>query len=595
MEGFEDLRDFMAFTSRVAPDVERALSSGDPVAAKAAHRRLLSVATDWAANDADPLSDGDQSALQGSLPESPGRVVVEVWCRGWEINALLGNASTAVKLALVPPIALACAYGDATWVRTAIADKLGDEALTLVNSHYGFLRMTPLHYCAAGARHLGGPHFPAAAARVADHAAVADVLLAAGARLEARDVAGFTPLAQATTAFASRASLSVASRLIKAGADVQPVDRLGRTPLVQFGSIEKRPSLVADCGAPAAVLLLLEAGADASFTAETPEAPAAVLAAEKLQARRYLESLGRPVNAARLRALERTIELTHAHATKVPNNFLASISSVGVNNDYGRALLAVINDCQARGRVGAGRTLEGETVRLFGLKAAALNDLVVPACGAFDPVSGRYAVCVPGAGPSEEPREVAILAKNVEAVGRRAAAGTCCFACGAPEAAQTCGRCRRAHYCNTECQRAHWCESHKTDCAATIAARTEVIVRRPRCVGTRVTLRNAAGVRNVSVWDDASLARLVGTACPVKVSPVIDNTAGDISVYNESREFFTFVAADDPAHAIFLNKVKGAPLCGGTKAYFMAMFRRGDDGQVEVAIDSEPLPPQSWT
>lgn len=595
MQDVEDLGGFMAFLAREDPAVT-ALMYADPRLAKAEHRRLLSAATDWVANDADPLSDGDQSALRGEYPGEPGRIVNEVWCRGWEINTLLSDAPAMLKLALVPPVALACAYGDAAWARAIIdADVRNDEArATLVNSHYGVLWMTPLHFCAAGARHLGGPHFPAAAVRAADHVAVAEMLLAAGARLEARDVAGFTPLAQATTAYASRASLSVANCLLKAGADVQPVDRLGRTPLVQFGNVYQLPFLAAESGVPAAVQLLLEAGADASFSAETQAPLAEKLAAEKLQARRYLESLGQPVNAARLRELERGIQFTVSRANSIPANFLASMSATGTTSDRGRAIMGVINDCQARGRVGAGRTLEGQAVRLFGLKAAFLNGQVDPACGAFDPVAGRYAVRVRRAEPSEEPHTVAILAKNVEAVGRAAAAGLNCDACGAPDALLVCSRCRRVRYCNAVCQRAHWRESHKIACAASIAVRTEVILRRPHRAGVRMMLQNATSVCEVHVWDEAAFKVLDGSVCPVKASPVIGDDAGDISVYNESREFFTLVSAADPAHAVLLRKVKGAPLCGGTKAYFMASFGRGAAGR-EVAIDAEPLAPQTWT
>lgn len=594
-----DLMGFMgSITNRGLGVIQKeiALLRDDHVAIRAFHRRRLSIATDWAENDADPLSDGDQRALNADIPGSPGEELLSVWCVGWEINLLMSEAPERLKLALVPPFPLACAHGDAPAARALLAGKPASAVSLLVNSHYGVLRMTPLHFCAAGARHRGTPFFPAAAASTADHLAVAEILLAAGARLEARDVAGFTPLAQATTAFASRESLVVADRLLKAGANVQPVDRLGRTPLVQFGNSSLTPKLKAENGAAAAVMLLLEAGADAGFSAETAPRRADFIAAFKLLAREYLESLGQPVSAARLRALEQAVEQFSSKALKIPQTFLASMSA-GSSIESCRALVGIINDCQARGRVGARHTLEGEPVRLFGLKTAALNDLVIPACGAYDPIAGRYAVRVPDAGAAGGTRVVAILAKNVEAVGRRAAAGICCGACGAADATAVCGACKRVRYCNADCQRAHWRGSHKAACKAMRGESVEVILRRPRLRPFgEISLTNPAGTRRVLLWDDTVLARLSGEASVLKVSPRIDDDAADILVYDEKREFAALVPFSDPAHAVLLANVKIAPRSGGTKAYFAATFRPASgDGQVEVVIDIRPLEPQTWT
>ena len=579
-------------------DVERdiLLLRNDHLAIRDFHRRRLSVATDWAANDADPLSDGDQSALNADIPGSPGEDILNIWCVGWEINLLMSEAPALLKLALVPRLPLACAYGDAPAVRAVIAGKPADEVTKLVNSHYGVLRMTPLHFCAAGARNCGTPFFPAAVAPTADHLAVAEVLLAAGARLEARDVAGFTPLAQATTSAASRESLAVADRLLKAGANVQPVDRFGRTPLVQFGSAVSTFKLKAYNGTPAALLLLLEAGANAGFSAETASDKADFIAAHKLQARKYLESLGKPISAPRLRALERAIDAVLPRSLSIPKTFLASVSS-GAAIESLRTILGIINDCQARGRVGAGHTLEGEAVRLFGLKTDALNDLIIPTCGAFDPVSGRYTVRVPDPGAAEGERVVAILAKNVEAVGRRALAGICCGSCGAADAARICGACKRIRYCNVDCQRAHWRASHKVACAAMRSTGAEVVLRRPHKLDVcDIILRNPAGTRRVLLWDDSALARLSGTASVLKASLNIGNDAGDILVYDESREFAANIPATDPAHAALLERVKGASQSGGTKAYFMAMFRPAPgDRTVEVVLNTTALEPQTWT
>lgn len=573
------------------------LLDGNQLAIRALHRRRLSIATDWVANDADPLGDGDQSALNADVPGSPGELLLNIWCIGWEINLLMSEAPILLKSMLMPAFPLACVYGDAPTVRSLLAGTPADEVSFLVNSHYGVLRMTPLHFCAAGARHCGTPFFPVAVVSTANHLAVSEMLLDAGAQLEARDVAGFTPLAQATSGFATRESLVVADRLLKAGANVQPVDRFGRTPLVQFGNANVPPKLKAENGASAVVMLLLEAGADAGFSAETAPRLADLIAAYKPLVRKYFESLGKPVSDARVRALEQAVEQMHSKINKIPRTFLASMSSGSSHLEFCRDLLGIINDCQARGRVGAGRTLEGQTVRLFGLKTIALNDLVIPSCGAFDPIRGRYAIRVPDTGTSEGTRVVAILAKNVEAVGRRASAGICCGACGSAGATLICGNCKRIRYCDKKCQRTHWRGSHKDECKELSATGFEIILRQPRVtLPGEILLRNPSGSRLVRFWDESALARLIGSANVLKVSPTLGDDAANILVYDEKRDFVAEVSASDPAHAILLEKVKSAPRCGGTKAYFMAMFRpSSDDNQVEVVINTTPLEQQNWT
>lgn len=199
-----------------------------------------------------------------------------------------------------------------------------------------------------------------------------------------------------------------------------------------------------------------------------------------------------------------------------------------------------------------------------------------------------------------------MLAKNVEAVDRRRgdATATCdCAACGAPDATMVCERCRRAWYCSAACQRAHWRGAHKAACAAAVAARVEVVLRRPaRGAGERVALEDAAGAaaegarpRECVLWDDDALERLMNTVEVVKATLRAGDGAS-VAVINETREFFALVAADElpAAHAALAPRVRSAPRGGGAEAFFSALYRRGDDGRVEVAIDAAPLELQSW-
>lgn len=609
----------LEFANKLVADEIRAdrLRYGrDHIAMAAALCRRLAVATDWAHNDTNPLSDGDQCILDGTIPNAPGNIVLHVWCDGWEINMLLDDSvPLQVKYDLAPPFIHACVLGDLSAVQAAIRDNR--DSFTLVNSHYGGLRMTPLMFCAAGARSVGKEFFPVAAASTADHVAVAAALVTAGARLEARDVAGFTALAQATTVFASRASVAVADFLLRQGANVQPVDRCGRTPLVQFGSgAPPDRTLWSVDGVPAAALLLLEAGADAGFSAEKNSPREQLCAALEKIAPKYLSAQGIPVNESNLRNLM-------AHSYRPPAILPSVMQRVALAarvSPENAALLRAINDCQVRGRVGAGRTLEGQAVRIFGLKQADLNGTIVSVCGVFDPVSGRYEVCVPRDDGIAR-RLVRIQAKNIEAANRkdsvfftREPACITCTACSVQlSEAKTCSRCHRARYCSEACQRIHWKSGHKAECTAAHKESNAITLQQPRAgaIGEDQVLYNSNGSFRVRFWDAPALARMLDHVRIIKISAVLGEAAAAtaLTAYDEAREFAARISVSDPAHALLLAQIKSAG-CGGLKAYFSATFRRtASPGDVPldsstvgssphfpfaVTINLKPLEHQHW-
>ena len=505
--------------------------------------------------------------------------------------------------------------GNVVAVRNAIARNCGD-CLTLVNSHYGTLRMTPLMFCAAGARAVGKVFFPAAATPTADHVGVSKLLVAAGARLEARDVAGFTAFAQATSMPASRASLAVADYLLREGANVQPTDRCGRTPLVQFGSGSPPRDLVlwSTEGVPAAVALLLEAGADAGFTAERTPPRDDFLAALTKIAPQFLKSQGLPADEAHVKSVLDEYLLMRRFSTPC-TSVLHRVSKYADIDPNCAAMKRAINECQVRGRVGAGRTLEGYPVRIFGLtKAPELNGVVVLECGAFDPVTCRYAMCIPQPGGSGT-RLIAVRSLNVEAADRRAAVMLTCAACSANLAERfSCGGCHRVRYCSAACQRVQWKQGHKKDCRADQRQYTTVTLQPPHQseVGTNLTLHNSNGPFNLRFWDVSTMDAMCGHARVIKASAAHGNDADahPLYLYDEPREFAARVPTSDPAHAILLDQIRSAPGCGGIKAYFTATFsRRSHDPciaakeaagvlpphfPVDVSINLKPLAHQPW-
>ena len=91
-------------------------------------------------------------------------------------------------------------------------------------------------------------------------------------------------------------------------------------------------------------------------------------------------------------------------------------------------------------------------------QVAALNGLVVAACGAFDPYAQRYAITLP------DGRCLAVAATRVSAEEAASAMSDACVVCGAWGAAR-CSACLEAAYCSPECQRKGW-PSHRAACKA---------------------------------------------------------------------------------------------------------------------------------
>lgn len=91
------------------------------------------------------------------------------------------------------------------------------------------LRFSPLLGCVAASRIVGKGMWPPALERSADHLGVARLLLDAGARHDARDVAGYTALHHALSVTWSDTSLAIAMLLLERGANIKAVTRGGRS------------------------------------------------------------------------------------------------------------------------------------------------------------------------------------------------------------------------------------------------------------------------------------------------------------------------------------------------------------------------------
>jgi hypothetical protein len=406
-------------------------------------RAAFSCCTDYALCEADPYGDGDQTPLPSSRSSKHQRFV-GAWADGATVNIFL-----QAPLRLIVDVfkgelgergvsfARSCAFGNALAVKRAIiaaGEEPGGTLRSLLEARHTPSRVSPLHCVVVGSKLLamggggGLGALPACAAPSGagsnappDHEEVARLLLSAGARPEPRDVRGCTPLHLATSLGWSAESLRVAAVLLRHGARPDARDRSGRVPLLEAAmsaspaadALMPGPHPRGEAALPPA-RLLLESGADPSL--KDADGVSAV-------------TLMGPASALMLPA---------------PLAFMQLISSAS-----------------RRGRVGAGRTQEGDAVELSGLSTAEMNGRT-GVCGAFDPIKGRYSVTL------ESGEQVAVKADNLGPPGGHAATPlTKCDVCNKSFTQRdhifVCSRCKKACYCSKECQRAEW-KTHKQVC-----------------------------------------------------------------------------------------------------------------------------------
>jgi len=412
------------------------LASEKPHRVTQAARSKLSIATDWAKNDNDRFGDGHQSLIKVGMPGMPEQAALEEWSNAPELNILCSRFSSREdKLELVAPLILSCIYGDCTAVRQALEASTAEHKKRFVTFRFLALRMSALMFCVAGARWKGTQIDTTLSM---DHLSTAKLLIDAGAEVMARDVMGYSCLHHCTTCQASPDSMAIAQLIIKTGrADVNTHMRAGKTPMEE--AIMQNKAHVA--------ALLLEAGADPfrSFGLEIglADVPASM----------------RPQIKAMLARDPTALKPTAAK--------MAAQSHSGINK--------MIRQCKARGRLGAGATLEGASVRVIGDEGAAkpLHGMTIEGCGSFDPYSCTY-VLTPPSGRAVKVSSHCIIAAPLE-TGKAAAQSSevktltekYCGQCSEP-AKFSCSACKSATYCSAKCQKQAW-RVHKPSCKAAMA------------------------------------------------------------------------------------------------------------------------------
>jgi len=134
--------------------------------------------------------------------------------------------------------------GDYEKLLRLLRDKTDDEIKLLLGKRESLMNMSAVFHVVMGANLLYSEHPASAIQRwkertkfyldvKTDHMKILIKLLSLGVDVNARDVAGFTPLHYCAGCLGNEVTLKMAERLIKAGANVNARNRFGNTPLVE--------------------------------------------------------------------------------------------------------------------------------------------------------------------------------------------------------------------------------------------------------------------------------------------------------------------------------------------------------------------------
>jgi hypothetical protein len=504
---------------------------------------VITATCDVAKNRADPFGDGDQSFIRLAdarrmMTVPSAQSLINLWCKAGDFMEAF-EASYHHRGSTTRPcmsnFMLSCVLGDVEAVRAAMdgARARGVDAMfELLERRELNLRIPPLHAVIIGANFWAStvkeqqrqPPWH----RRPEHVQVARLLLDAGARADAKDIAGYTLFHRCTCGQkqAWDTLLEIGHMLIGSRADPNAYNRFGSAPLEEVsmhGSVE-----------PA--LLLLEAGANPrqsnywgdDFEVEvTPEAAArlypdvqdafrhaltrkSVTGSQRLQGRSVIlhglskkELNGRHGVCGRLFAIKQRYAVTVRDADGNEQELLVQIKNL-------RAV----------------RGFQDQRVVLVDLSSKEMNGKE-GVCGAFDEKRGRYPVTLDGTSTSEsEPRRMiknrvyqggvgmllaaaiatmdwhivcgtvialsaagagfnflvlngramdnsqplGIKPQNLELVGTKVS----CSHCGAAAPRMDkCNKCFDAHFCNSACVEAGWA-GHKEACRASRANQATV-------------------------------------------------------------------------------------------------------------------------
>ena len=192
-------------------------------------KAIIAKVTDVAANDADAYGDGDQGHLD-LVSDKNADTFSALWCTGMDVTDLATAQQYSTFMA-------ACLFGIPEFLNKELGEAADAEAkLHLLEQRFSLMRLTPLMACIIGERQFkpvsrGGEVMAQKSPKDSGHVRALKLLLKAGARTNALDVAGKSALFHATSHATTELGLHMAAMLHNYGADPDQEDRFGKLPL----------------------------------------------------------------------------------------------------------------------------------------------------------------------------------------------------------------------------------------------------------------------------------------------------------------------------------------------------------------------------
>jgi ankyrin repeat protein len=637
-----------AFThERTRDALERMRTTED-----ARHDALASTC-DTRLNAEDEYGDGDQKPILNLLKGIPLR---ELWSSSGDLFEKLDGTPCGMS-----PFWVACFNGDAAAVRRHIDDcrqterskrskedppssQPPSELTRLLEKRESMLRYPPLHAVVKGARCL--PSRPAAS--FVDAAAA---LVAAGARVDSRDVAGHTALAKCTDGVdTTDACLMIAVDVLgPAGADANLANRFGETPI---GAAVLR-------GNVGCLSALLELGADPALNAGSGDSALSMChgvcaklvsnnneACELFSLPVWKEGgcVGKKVvlagvagaAGAALNGKVGTVTRLDPRKGKFEVEVeVDETAETDMKTEEGLGPAIDREDDRETAtekkkkkrpktrsvlvpprRLELAEKLVGAQVKLRGLVARADLNGRVGACVRFVAARCRYEVALAPDGGAAAAETVNVRPENAQLLREGTRAAMTCAGCGAAPGKAVklkyCTRCWSVSYCGKACGDANW-DAHKPACRARAAHQIKVDV------AAALAASGAGGLSEQSVSYATGELFVPGAKAPtdgvpptrvssqfvvkVQISPRASSSAAHFMagamIYDASRETnFILKAsafADEFARAEKAVEEQGIPglnSAKGVKAYFNARFL---EGRKILMIDLErAVDPPAW-
>lgn len=640
-----------AFThERTRDALERMRTTED-----ARHDALASTC-DTRLNAEDEYGDGDQRPILNLLK---GRPLRELWSSSGDLFEKLDGTPCGMS-----PFWVACFNGDAAAVRRHVDDCREterskedppssqprfpvSELTRLLEKRESMLRYPPLHAVVAGARCL--PSRPAAS--FVDAAAA---LVAAGARVDSRDVAGYTALAKCTNGVdITDACLMIAVDVLgPAGADANLANRFGETPIgaaVPRGNVGclsallelgADPALNAGSGISAlsmchGVCAMLVSNNEARELFSLPVWKEGGCAGKKVVLAGVAGAAGAALNGKvgtvtrldpRKGKFEVEVEVDETAETdmKTEEGLGPAIDREDDRETATEKKTKKKKRPKTRSVLVPPRRLElaeklvGAQVKLRGLVARADLNGRVGACVRFVAARCRYEVALAPDGGAAAAETVNVRPENAQLLRQGTRAAMTCAGCGAAPGKAVklkyCTRCWSVSYCGKACGDANW-DAHKPACRARAAHQIKVDV------AAATAASGAGGLSEQSVSYATGELFVPGAKAPtdgvplpptrvssqfvvkVQISPRASSSAAHFMagamIYDASRETnFILKAsafADEFARAEKAVEEQGIPglnSAKGVKAYFNARFL---EGRKILMIDLErAVDPPAW-